>query len=184
MILVALAGLCVLSVPVFGGQLSRITDLRLRCLWIPMVALALQVLITTIAPAGHQTVHEAIHIATYVLLGLFLVINRQVPGARIMTSGTLLNALVIVLNGGVMPAAATAERLAGLRLGGGFHNSMHLAHPVLPWFGDIIPWPGPLPNVLSVGDCLIFAGTVLLLHRSCATPASDPCTRSHFVGGT
>jgi len=184
MILVALAGLCVLSVPVFGGQLSRITDLRLRCLWIPMVALALQVLITTIATTGHETLHAAIHIATYALLGLFLVINRQMPGTRLMMSGTLMNALVIVLNGGVMPATATAERLAGLRLGGGFHNSMHLAHPVLPWLGDIIPWPGPLPNVLSVGDCLIFAGTMWLLHRSCATPVSDPRTRSHFVGGT
>jgi hypothetical protein len=83
-----------------------------------------------------------------------------------------MNALAIVLNGGVMPAAAQAQRLAGLKLGAGFHNSMHLAHPVLLWFGDIIPWPGPLPNVLSVGDCLIFAGTIVVLRRSCATPAN------------
>ncbi len=72
------------------------------------------------------------------------------------------NALAIVLNGGVMPASAAAQRMAGLHLGPGFHNSVALAHPALLWLGDIIPWPGPLPNVLSVGDCLVYAGTLVL----------------------
>ncbi|MDQ6728902.1 MAG: DUF5317 domain-containing protein, partial [Actinomycetota bacterium] len=48
--------------------------------------------------------------------------------------------------------------------------SVALAHPALLWLGDIIPWPGPLPNVLSVGDCLVYAGTLVLLHRACARP--------------
>lgn len=172
MILIALAGLCVLSVPLVGGRLSLVTQLHLRGLWIPVAALALQVVITTIAPAGHQSVHEEIHVATYVLLLLFLWLNRGLPGVPIVAAGTLMNALAIVLNGGVMPAAAAAERIAGLKIGGGFHNSMHLAHPVLLWLGDIIPWPGPLPNVLSVGDCLIFTGTVVLLHRTCSRSAA------------
>jgi len=167
MILIVLAGLCVLSVPLSGGHLSRLADLRLRGLWIPAPALAAQVVITTIAPEGQPTLHAAVHIATYVLLGVFLWANRRLPGVPIMAIGTLMNGLAIVLNGGVMPSAAAAERIAGLRASAGFHNSAHLAHPVLLWLGDIIPWPGPLPNVLSVGDCLIYAGTVVLLHRTC-----------------
>ena len=58
----------------------------------------------------------------------------------------------------------------------GFENSAPLAHPHLLWFGDVIPWPGPFPNVLSIGDLLIYAGTLILLHRISrrpATPESD-----------
>ena len=167
MILIVLAGLCVLSVPLTGGRLSRLADLRLRGLWIPAPALAAQVVITTLAPDGHSTLHAAVHIATYALLGVFLWANRRLPGVPLMAIGTLMNSLAIVLNGGVMPSAAAAERIAGLKAAAGFHNSAQLAHPVLLWLGDIIPWPGPLPNVLSVGDCLIYAGTVVLLHRTC-----------------
>ena len=97
--------------------------------------------------------------------------NRGLPGVRVIGLGALLNALVITVNGGQMAASRTAERLAGLHLPGGFQNSAPLAHPHLLWFGDIIPWPGPFPNVLSVGDCLIYAGTLILLHRICRRPA-------------
>jgi hypothetical protein len=68
-----------------------------------------------------------------------------------------------------MPASATARRLAGLTVGSGFQNSAHLAHPHLLWLGDIIPVPGPWPlgNVVSIGDCIIFVGALVLLHRVC-----------------
>jgi hypothetical protein len=179
MILIVLAGLCVLSVPLSGGKLSAITRVRLRGLWIPVLALAVQVVITTIAPSGSEPLHEAIHISTYAMLGLFLLANRRLPGVWVMTLGTLSNGLAIVLNGGIMPAARTAERIAGLRLGAGFHNSAPVAHPVALWLGDIIPWPGPLANVLSVGDCLVFAGTVYLLHRVCARADAEPTPLAH-----
>ncbi len=188
MILIVLAGLSVVSVPLLGGRLSRIIELHLRCLWIPIVALALQVLITTIAPDGHRTLHNAIHVATYALLILFLWANRRIPGILIIATGTAMNALAIMLNGGVMPAAATAQRLAGLKPGAGFHNSTHLAHPLLIWLGDIIPWPGPLPNVLSVGDCLIYGGTIALLYRTCTktstASALAPLAADHSATAT
>ncbi len=168
MILVVLAGLCALTVPLFGGRLSRLADLQLRGLWIPVAAVLVQVLITMIIRNAGQSLDEALHIGTYVLIAVFLGLNRRLPGMTLICFGVCLNVSAIVANGGVMPAAATAQRIAGLHPGGGFHNSAHLAHPLLPWLGDIIPWPGPLPNVLSVGDCVIFAGTLVLLHRVCS----------------
>ena len=168
MILIVLAGLCLLSVPITGGRLGRLADIRLRGTWVPIVALALQVVIVTIAPGGNPTVHKAIHIATYVLIGVFLWCNRRLPGVKVIGAGAFLNALAIVLNGGQMPASLTAQRLAGLHIPAGFLNSATIAHPVLPFLGDIIPWPGPLPNVLSVGDCIIYIGTLVLVHRVCA----------------
>jgi hypothetical protein len=172
MVLIALAALCVLSVPLCGGNLGRLAELRLRGLWIPMLALALQVVITEIATGGSPTAHRVIHITTYLMIGLFLWVNRRLPGIIVVGLGTLFNAAAIIANGGVMPASQTAERISGLRLGAGFHNSVTVAHPALAWLGDIIPWPGPLPNVLSVGDLAIFAGTAILLHRTCGRRAS------------
>ncbi|HEY6525177.1 MAG TPA: DUF5317 domain-containing protein [Solirubrobacteraceae bacterium] len=167
MILIAFALLCLLSVPLTGGRLGRLASIRLRGTWVPVVALAIQVLITTVIPDGHEGLHKAVHIATYVLIGVFLWSNRRLPGVKVIGLGAFLNALVITVNDGQMAASRTAERLAGLHLGGGFENSAPLTHPHLLWLGDIIPWPGPLPNVLSIGDCLIYAGTLILLHRVC-----------------
>ncbi|MGA2014620.1 MAG: DUF5317 domain-containing protein [Solirubrobacteraceae bacterium] len=172
MILFVLAGLCVLVVPLTGGRLRRLADLELRWLWLAPAALAVQVVITVIAPGGDPAWHAGVHLASYGLIAVFLLANRRLPGVTVIAAGTLCNVLAIAANGGVMPAAAAAQRIAGLILGAGFHNSARLAHPMLLWLGDIIPVPGPLPNVLSPGDCLIFAGVAVLLRRSCAEPAA------------
>ena len=174
MVLIALAALCILSVPATGGNLARLGALPLRCLWLAPGALALQVVIVNIAPGGNRAVHVAVHLATYALLVLFLWLNRAITGARTIATGTVANTVAIVSNGGVMPAARVAQRLAGLHEGPGFHNSAAVAHPHLLWLGDIIPVPGPLPNVLSVGDLIIFTGMLVLLHTACRRPAAEP----------
>jgi hypothetical protein len=174
MILLVLAALCVVSVPLTGGRLRRLAWLRVRWLWLGPVAVVVQTVLVTIAPGGSETMHALVHIGTYVLLGLFLWANRRLPAIPVMAVGTLLNGLAITANGGVMPSAATAERLAGLSTGSGFHNSAVLAHPHLLWLGDVIPVPWPLPNVLSVGDCIIFMGLLLLLHRVCRHDRTEP----------
>lgn len=164
MILIVIAVLCIVTVPLTGGSLRRLANLKLRWIWLAPAALGLQVLIITIAPGGNMTLHALVHVGTYVLIGLFLWMNRTVAGAPVIGLGALANTTAIVANSGVMPASAAAQRLAGLTQGAGFHNSAALLHPHLLWLGDIIPVPGPLPNVLSPGDCLIFVGMLVLLH--------------------
>ena len=167
MILIVLAALCVLSVPLAGGRLRRLAELELRWLWLAPAALALQVVIVTIAPGGDRTLHAVVHVGTYALIGLFLWMNRRLPGLAVLALGAAANTLAIVVNHGVMPASRTAQRLAGLTEAGGFNNSAAVLHPHLLWLGDVIPIPGPLPNTLSVGDFVIFAGMLILLHRTC-----------------
>ncbi len=174
MVLIALALLCVATVPLTGGNLARLADLRLRGLWIPLLALAVQVIITVVAPTGSMALHRGLHIATYIMIGGFLWANRRLAGIRLLTLGAACNAAAIIANLGVMPASRSAERLAGLSLRAGFDNSAPVHHAHLAWLGDIIPWPGPLHNVLSIGDLLIFAGTVVLLHRGCRREAPVP----------
>jgi len=183
MILIVLALLCLLSVPLTGGRLSRLTSIRVRGTWVPVAALAIQVLIITILPEGHESLHKAVHTATYALIGVFLWSNRKLPGVKIIGLGAFLNALVITVNDGQMAASATSERLAGLHLPPGFENSAPLAHPHLLWFGDVIPWPGPFPNVLSIGDLLIYAGTLILLHRVCRRGAEQNIVLAPLADG-
>jgi hypothetical protein len=166
-ILLVLAALCLASVPLSGGRLGRLAELRLRWLWLAPAALAAQVVIVTIAPGGNATAHALVHVGTYAAVAAFLWRNRELAGIGVIALGAALNTTAIVANRGVMPAAVAAQRLAGLTEGSGFHNSAAVARPHLLWLGDIIPVPGPLPNVLSVGDCVIFAGMLVLLHRTC-----------------
>lgn len=167
MILIVLAFLCIVSVPLTGGRLLRLGELRLRALPVPLIALALQVVLVSIVPGGNEQLHADLHIATYMLIGIFLIANRHIAGVGLIAAGAAANALAITLNAGVMPASRSAQRIAGLtETGRVFHNSAALTHPHLLWLGDVIPVPGPLPNVLSVGDCAIFLGMLVLLHRS------------------
>ena len=186
MILFGLAALCLISVPLTGGKLSRLAKLQLRWLWTAPLALVLQVVITVIVPDGHHTLHSAVHVVTYALLCVFLAANINIPGVRVIATGAALNLIAILANEGVMPASATAERIAGEVQSAGYHNATPLAHPHLMWLGDLIPVPGPLPNVLSIGDCIIFAGMLVLLHRTCgrAAAARDPRSSSRICPRT
>jgi hypothetical protein len=141
--------------------------------WAALTALTIQVGITTIFPSGDQALYSALHLLTYGMAGVFLIANRTLPGLWILALGGAMNLIVISANHGVMPASATATATAGIpATQDGFANSEILAHPRLSALGDIIGIPGPWPlgNVLSMGDLLIFAGLLVLLHRACSQP--------------
>ncbi len=167
MILIVVAALCVASVPLTGGRLGRLGGIQVRALWTAPAALALQVLIVTLLPGGSHELHAVVHIGTYALLGVFLWANRRLSGVTILALGASMNALAIAANNGVMPASERALRMAGLVPSAGFQNSAPVAHPHLLWLGDLLPVPGPLPNVMSIGDLVIFAGMLVFLHRIC-----------------
>jgi hypothetical protein len=181
MILIFAALLCVASVPLTGGRLSRLGELRFRWGWAALGALALQVAITTLAPTGSTRLHELLHLASYALAAGCLVANRHIRGLPVLALGAALNALVIAVNDGVMPASARAMELASLTPSAGFANSAAVADPKLLFLGDVIPVPGPWPlgNVISVGDLLIIAGLLTILHV--ASRARAP--RIHPVAG-
>jgi hypothetical protein len=170
MLLVLAAVACVVSVPLFGGRLARLAALDVRAVWVALGAAGLQVWITQ-APHGSHALHVAMHLASYGLVAVFLVANRRLAGLPLLAVGAGLNVLAIATNGGVMPASAGALRIAGIDTSDGFANSAAVAHPHLLWLGDVIPVPGPWPigNVLSIGDLLIFAGALYLLHRQCGS---------------
>jgi len=170
MLLVITALALVASVPLAGGRLGALAEIRPRAVWAVLLAAAIQVGVTQI-PGGSHELHVGLHVLSYVLDAYFLFANRRRAGVPLVGVGAALNVLAIVTNGGVMPANAAALRISGIASRPGFDNSAVLAHPHLAFLGDVIPVPGPWPigNVLSVGDLIIFIGALVVLHVACGS---------------
>ena len=169
------------SVPLTGGRLGELAEVRLRQRWTILAALAIQILITTILPEGSASLHAGLHLGTYVLAGVFVAANRRLPGMLLIALGAGLNLLVIAANGGVMPADPGALERAGLpTVSGEFENSAALANPRLPFLGDVFAIPASLPfaNVFSIGDVVLLVGGLLALHCLCGSRLVPKALRS------
>ena len=168
--------LCILSVPLAGGRLSALGDLKFRGAWLAVGALVVQILIISILPGGARGLDEEVHLASYLLLGAFLVVNRHIPGLLVVAAGGALNFAAILANGGVMPADPDAIEAAGIQQhAGDFINSAPTSDATLGFLGDIFHTPAwfPIHNVFSVGDIEIVLGAFLLLHFVCRSRLVD-----------
>jgi hypothetical protein len=164
-------GICLASVPLAGGRLSALGELRLRAPWLALAAIGLQILIVSVLPGASAGFHEAVHMTSYGLLGACAWLNRRVPGVPIIALGGLLNFIAIAANGGVMPADPDLVVEAAQHGGDGFVNSGVVEDPRLLFLGDVLATPAswPLANVYSVGDVVLVLGVIVLLHRVCGS---------------
>jgi hypothetical protein len=185
MFLGLIALLSVASVPLLGGRLALLAGLQVRGIWVLLPALLVQVLITDVVTSAPRALLAAIHLATYAAAAYVIWLNRKLPGIVILGAGATMNALAITVNGGTLPASASALRAAGIHEGDGFANSGVLAHPKLGFLGDTMSTPSWLPfrNVISVGDMVILIGVFVLLHAVCASRLGRPMRRLPMLTG-
>lgn len=170
MLIIALALIALAAVPLTGGRLSALASLQLRAVWLMPLALGLQVLVISVIPQAPHALLAAVHVGTYGIAAAFILANRHVPGLLLVGFGGACNGLAISLNGGTLPASASALQRAGIHVDPNeFTNSGVLVDPRLPWLGDqfAIPSWAPLANVFSVGDVLIVLGIAYGAHRIC-----------------
>jgi uncharacterized protein DUF5317 len=177
--LVAVVVLAALAVPLAGGRLGALVEVRLRHVWAIFAALGLEIAAMEL-PGLPEGLRAALMVAAYPVGAVFLAANWRLPGMPLVALGAALNLLAIAVNGGVMPASPTA--LAGAGLGvdePGFQNSTALAEPRLAFLGDVFSLPAswPLSDVFSVGDVLIALGIVWALHRICRSRLAPSWTR-------
>lgn len=169
MFLVAFVFLALVTVPLLGGRIGRLAGLEFRAVHLIAGALGVQILIISVIPDTEGPLLPALHLLSYALIGFFLWCNRKIPGAPVVGAGWFLNALVITVNGGVMPASpdVISSGSRGAVVGSGFLNSQTIADPNLAFLGDNFALPGwfPFHNVFSIGDVLIAAGVFIALHR-------------------
>jgi hypothetical protein len=127
--LVAVVVLAALAVPLFGGRLGALVEVRLRHVWAIFAALGLEIAAMKL-PGLPEGLRAALMVAAYPVGAVFLAANWQLPGMPLIAVGAALNLLAISVNGGVMPASPTALAGAGL----GWTSPGSRTRP---------PWPSP-----------------------------------------
>ena len=158
----------VITVPLAGGRLDRLADVRVHWMWLAVLAFALQVLIVSVIPDLDTAAHRIAHLGSYALVGACALRNLgELRFLWIVVLGGALNLVAIVANGGVMPASEGALESAGLvAQSGEFANSDVVEGASVAFLGDVfaIPagWPGA--NVFSIGDAVMLVGAFLVLH--------------------
>jgi hypothetical protein len=176
MIIPLVALLLVLSPAVLGGRLRRLAGVRLRGPAVILCTLVVQVVVVEL-PFGPGWLPSAAHVATYLAAGVFVWLNRSVPGLLMIGLGAASNGLAIAVNGGTLPASADSLRRAGrLTPNTEFVNSGVVQHPRLWFLGDVFATPAswPLPNVFSVGDLIIVLGAGYASWRICGGAGIAP----------
>lgn len=171
MFLAAIVLVNALAVPLFGGRLAALAEVRARFAWTLAVALGLQVVSLNV-PAVPESLRPVLQLASYPVAGVFVIANRRMPGMLLIGLGALLNVTAMSANGGVMPASASALAAAGQPLEHDTYvNSALVEGARLPFLGDVfaIPRQVPLHNVFSIGDVCIGLGVVIAMHGLCGS---------------
>jgi hypothetical protein len=181
-VLIAVVALAVLTVPLAGGRLGALVEVRLRRVWAIFLGLGLEIAAIDL-PGLSEGVRAAMMVAAYPVLAVFLAANWRLPGILVVALGGALNLLAIAVNGGVMPASPAALAGAGLDPAApGFQNSTAVSDPRLAFLGDVfyIPASWPLSNVFSVGDVLIALGVAWAVHGICGSRLAPSRARSEL----
>ena len=153
-----------------GGRLGNLLAIRMK--WLPAIFLAVVVRFGTEAALLRdvplaETLRVPLLVFAYAILLVALWANRRLPGLAIAFVGVLSNAVVIAVNGGMMPIWAPSLATAGLTPA----DVLSPIHYILPPqmdasflahlgpLADVIPIPVPLVrNVASIGDVVISIG--------------------------
>lgn len=158
-----------------GADIARTSSIRLRAAPLVFGALAIQLVIfTRLGQLLPNRLHVPLHITSYGLLVVFLLLNAGNLGLGIAATGLLSNLVVILANGGRMPVSPEAWKEGGQALpsiaGSGVYHNNTLAggHPHLAWLGDVFPLPlgGVLGNAVSPGDLLVVFGLAIFAYRA------------------
>ena len=158
----------VVTVRMGGGKLIRLSEVRFKHTWVLLAAFVIQFLIFKAFSHHRHAIQPALYLFSYGMGGLFLWLNRTVPGLWLIGVGALLNGTAIAANGGIMPGSVAAFEAAQLTAAPAeFVNSRALADPRLLFLGDVFAVPRWLPihNVFSIGDLCILIGAFIGLHR-------------------
>jgi hypothetical protein len=160
---------------IINGQQFCAPDFRLG--WLLLIAVIPQLFAFHIPGTSDNVPDQTavvILVSSQTLLLIFVWANRHLPGFWALGTGLVLNLLVIMLNGGLMPISPeTVERmipeatlqpdLIGVRLGSSKDVLLPVFNTNLWWLSDlfVIPWIS-YKVAFSLGDVLISIGVFWL----------------------
>ncbi len=166
-----------------GGALRHFARIPFR--WPAIFLVGLIVRAVAFSPVvRHDRLAIGLYIAALVCLTGGMILNRRIVGIELVLLGLILNAAVILANGGAMPVSSDALRLVGhydyaLQLaaeGPLGHAALATPDTKLRLLADIIPL-SPLPpfqTVASVGDLFIAVGVLVIFYVGTLRPFPQP----------
>ncbi len=149
-----------------GGKLNPLLEVSMKKVGLLILGALFQAVafwsVKSNIDFGFNWIIPVLHSFSYLLLLGFTVVNRSFPGISIVSLGIVLNALVISLNGGLMPVDPTYLPEASLQLlqtGNGTHGLVtemtRLKFLADIFYSDI---PGLGKQLFSLGDLFIDLG--------------------------
>ncbi|MFN2545382.1 MAG: DUF5317 family protein [Actinomycetota bacterium] len=155
---------------IVGGRLHRIEKLRLRWWGLAPLGLAMQAIPLSTDSHGIRLLGVSLLIGSFPILITFVARNIRVPGMALILVGLVMNLTVIAANRG-MPITRHAVLASGQgkyldelpRHHGAKHFLARDEDIVLKPLADVIPLGSPVNDVVSAGDCVVYAGMFWLI---------------------
>ena len=157
------------------GRIAHLASLRLRFLWVIPISLLIQLMIFPLFSERpfFPYATSSLHLLSYALILVFLVLNYRTFPLLIIGMGSLLNLLVIAVNGGYMPSSPTALARAGsegvaarLLQDGVYGNVILMSEGTrFNFLGDLLYLPRwvPFATAFSLGDLIVALGLIWLI---------------------
>lgn len=153
------------------GSLRNLSRHRFNALFLAIMAFGVQLVLNISAGRGLHWYRPwliYLHLFSYLLLFIFLWLNRRLPWISLLALGFILNALVIGFNGGAMPVnpeglrpglvqALTEKQVATHQL----INDETLLKPL----ADVILVTFPRVRRISLGDIIMSVGMILMIQQ-------------------
>jgi hypothetical protein len=160
-----------------GGSLVRLTELRLRYVWVIAIVFLAQAIL--FSASGQDVIGDKVAwvliAGNLALLGV-VAANWRLAGIKLFGLGLAMNSLVMILNGGYMPVSTPAMHTAGLAdRDTAIQETGHSqkARPIddntaLGFLGDVIP-VATVHKVFAVGDFGLGLGVIWLVAAGMGT---------------
>lgn len=151
------------------GHLSNLTHIKFKCVMLIFASFAVELLAKILLKMNIielGVISFTLHLITYLLLFIMIFKNKHRLGVKLIGVGTLLNAIVIFANGGMMPIGTYALNYLGIsptnKVAGMYYVATEGTHFL--YLADILPiYLWKIGFILSVGDLWIILGIMVLI---------------------
>lgn len=157
------------------GNINNLLSTPFKGKYIVALAVLIFMLPYVLIPSGFEMNHAVFPFFAVCLVAVVALLNHRIQGMKTIMFGTVANIVALVFHGFQMPVAMKVLEYAGNQsliesiAKGEVLNYMIVTNPSLvSYLGKIIPLPTwyPLGTVLSIGDCFVCIGIVLVI-QSC-----------------
>lgn len=162
------------------GRFFNLLNTEFKKVWIILLAFAIEILAQILALKGYAFILKYSFIISgikFCLLAIGFWFNRHYLGMLVIGAGCLMNALVMMVNGGKMPVdgnllnAIVSDKALLRKLAQDGKHFIANETTKLAFLSDIIQPPGILgiaARIVSAGDLVVTAGLLLVVFEATA----------------